>query len=54
MRQKELLKSLFCRIATPAANGFAGFPPAPSRSQLAHIKHFKEEIESGMSNRRHI
>ena len=44
-RQKELRKSLFA-AASPAASALAGFPPAPSRSQLACTEPFKLKIES--------
>ena len=46
---KKSLQARFFAAASPAASALAGFPPAPSRSQLAHIKHlmtlFKVERE---------
>jgi len=37
---KKSLQARFFAAASPAAYGFAGFPPVPSRSQLARKEPF--------------
>jgi len=40
---KKSLQARFFAAASPAAAALAGFPPAPSRSQLARTKDFRKE-----------
>jgi len=44
---KKSLQARFFAAASPAAADLAGFPPAPSRSQLARIKQFRLKMVSG-------
>jgi len=44
---KKSLQARFFAAASPAAAALAGFPPAPSRSQVACIKLFRLKMVSG-------
>jgi len=48
---KKSLQARFFAAATPAACGFAGFPPTPSRSQLAHTEVYSPSMRVGAGNR---
>ncbi len=44
---KKSLQARFFVAASPAASALAGFPPAPSRSQVVRAEPFKSKMESG-------
>jgi len=44
---KKSLQARFFAAASPAASALAGFPPAPSRSQVARIEPFRLKMVSG-------
>jgi len=44
---KKSLQARFFAAASPAASALAGFPPAPSRDQLARAEPFRFKMESG-------
>ncbi|HOF45340.1 MAG TPA: hypothetical protein PLZ46_00965 [Bacteroidales bacterium] len=39
---KKSLQARFFAAASPASSALAGFPPTPSRSQLARAEHFRK------------
>jgi hypothetical protein len=41
---KKSLQARFFAAASPAASALAGFPPAPSRKKLAHLKTFRKKM----------
>ncbi|HHU47445.1 MAG TPA: hypothetical protein GXZ40_06060 [Bacteroidales bacterium] len=49
---KKSLQARFFAAASPAASALAGFPPAPSRSQVAHIKHLMTRFKVEREHRR--
>jgi hypothetical protein len=49
---KKSLQARFFAAASPAASALAGFPPAPSRSQVARIKHLMKRFKVERKPRR--
>jgi len=43
---KKSLQARFFAAASPAASALAGFPPAPSRSQVIHLEPFRCDVET--------
>ena len=49
---KKSLQARFFAAASPAAFALAGFPPAPSRNQLARIEHLMKRVKVERKPRR--
>jgi len=51
---KKSLHARFFAAASPAASALAGFPPAPSRTQVARAEHYRQiiKVERGKPKRK--